>query len=87
MTDETDDLSPDYEDAADFAAFVGIRDASFPEWGLAVCGYMDEDGNSRFMTKLYGASSATNLIGILHLVQQELMFDVLSAEVDEDDEV
>lgn len=86
MTDEMTDHSPDYQEAAEFCAFVGV-DASFPEWGLAVVGYMDEDGNSRFMTKLYGASSATNLIGILHLVQQELMYDVMTAEVDEDDEV
>lgn len=84
---DTEPFAQDYSDAAKLAEFVGVHDTTvFPEWGLTVVGYMDVEGHSRFETKLWGAHSATNLIGILELVKQELLLSFMTEEMLDDDE-
>lgn len=80
------DFTEEYSDAAKLAEFIGVDDAAFPEFGLTVVGYMDVEGESRFETRLWGAHSATNLIGILEVVKQELLLGFLTEDDISDDE-
>ena len=73
----------DYSEAAALAGFAGLSDDTFAEWGLTVVGFMDGDGESRFETKLYGAHSATQIIGVLEVVKSQLV--ALQEDVDIDD--
>jgi hypothetical protein len=72
----------DYKDAAVLATFLGIDDSVFPEWGLTVVGYLDSEGQERFETKLWGAHSATTLIGILEVVKQDLVLGFFTEDDD-----
>jgi len=79
------EFEADYKEARKLAEFIGIDDAAFPEWGLTIVGYMDDKGDSRFETRLWGAHQATTLIGILHVVQQELLSSFTAEEIEDEE--
>lgn len=77
------DSKTSYADAAKLAEFVGLEGDVFPEWGLTILGYMDDEGTARFVTNLIGEHSATTLIGVLEVVKHELLMIVMDDDLED----
>jgi exosome complex RNA-binding protein Rrp4 len=74
-------------DPSVIAQLVDLPEQYVPEWGFAVVGYLDEEGESRFETSMYGEQRATTLMGVLELMKHELvMISMAKYEDDEDEE-
>jgi hypothetical protein len=60
------------------AEMSGVPKECIPEWGFVVTGYLDEDGEPKFETRMVGEQRSTTLIGVLELMKHELV--ILSME-------
>jgi hypothetical protein len=83
--DEMEDL-PDLTVEA-IASLAGVPQECFPEWGVVIIGYLDQDGESKFETRMVGEQRATTMMGVLELMKHELILVSLEEYIyDEDDE-
>ena len=64
--------------AAMIAEMSGVPKECFPEWGVVITGYLDENGEPKFETRMVGEQRSTTLIGVLELMKHELV--ILSME-------
>lgn len=63
----------DYRDPSAIAKLVGLSEEAFPEWGLAIVGYMDPDGETRFESMAYGEPTVVGVLGVLEMIKRELL--------------
>lgn len=83
-------MSYESQDPAVLASLVELPENCVPEWGFAVIGFLDEEGEPRFETSMYGEQRATTLMGVLELLKHELVMISMGAyeigDVEEDEE-
>ena len=68
------------------AEVTEVPEGAIPEWGLAVTGYIDQDGESRYETTAYGRPTIGTLIGVLEMIKHEMMVMAIYDNADDDDE-
>lgn len=73
-------------DPSVLASLIDLPEKCVPEWGFAVVGYLDENGEERFETSMYGEQRATTLMGVLELMKHELVMISMHGYEEDDDE-
>jgi hypothetical protein len=86
MTDAIPESLPEIT-AAMIAEMSGVPKECFPEWGVVITGYLDENGEPKFETRMVGEQRSTTMIGVLELMKHELIILSMEGyEYDDDDE-
>lgn len=81
MSEELPELT-----AAVIAELSGVPKECFPEWGVIITGYLDENGEPKFETRMVGEQPATTMMGVLELMKHELVMMQMESYEYEDDE-
>ena len=73
-------------DPLKLAELSGLSEDAIPEWGMAIVGYIDVDGESRFETTTYGSPTIGTLLGVLELTKHDILmyWDEQCQEEEED---
>jgi len=77
-------------DPSTLASFLELDRTFVPEWGIALCGFIDGSGEARFETTIYGTERIMSLIGALEILKQDLVMmcldDGIEFELDDEDD-
>jgi len=77
----------EYLDPRILAEVTEVPEGAIPDWGIAVMGFIDGDGESRYETTSYGRPTLGLLIGVLEMMKHQMMvYAMIENEREEDDD-